>query len=82
MDRAYEMTQISLSTNSFLLSRYAVCIRQEKNMCCIQYKACADDNSFTLDTNPAVTDMAMFDSLCTGDYVGIEGEGYYNMPFD
>ena len=47
-------------------------------MCCVQYKACSDAGSFSLDASvqdpdPA-TQLAIFDSVCTGDYVGIEGE--------
>ena len=43
-------------------------------MCCVQYKVCADDNSFTLDQKADFQGKAMFDSQCSGDYVGIEGK--------
>ena len=40
--------------------------------CCIEYTVCPDDNSFSLyiEANPG---MSMTDSVCTQDYIIIEG---------
>ena len=39
--------------------------------CCIQYNACEGDDAFSLGPEG---DMAMFDSMCSLDYVVIEGK--------
>ena len=45
-------------------------------MCCIEYQACNEDLSFTIDvkTDPAATSMARVDTLCEQDYIMIGGE--------
>lgn len=54
---------------------YSVCIRQEKGYCCVQYMPCADDNSFSLDTEGMMAEMgkALTDSSCTRDFIAISG---------
>lgn len=50
---------------------YDICIRQEEGFCCVQYSVCDEPNSFTL-SNAAI-EAAMQDSLCTLDFVIIDG---------
>merc|ERR1712012_807003 len=50
--------------------QYSICIRQEAGMCCTEYSVCSDTNSMTLGMQAAT---AVQGSLCTLDYVEIEG---------
>lgn len=57
--------------NHLMNQNYGICIRQEKNMCCIRYTPCEDARSFSIDTMTTAM-LPIHDSLCTGDYIGIE----------
>ena len=50
---------------------YDICIRQEDGFCCIRYSLCEDSQSFSI--NNLAADMQAVDSLCTNDYIEIEG---------
>lgn len=54
---------------------YNICIRQEEGYCCIRYTPCADPvPSFALDLGMGgAPTMAKVDTLCTSDYIRIEG---------
>ena len=42
--------------------------------CCTRYRPCEVPDSFSLDTNgPAATGTSLIDTLCDGDFIGIEG---------
>ncbi len=56
------------------LSRYSVCVRQEVGFCCIQYTACADPNSFSLNDVGAAAQQSGTDTLCTTDFIEIAGK--------
>ena len=69
------VNQVMFSLVYFSLNSYCVCIRSCPGNCCIQYTPCGDTNSFTLSTLVMdMPDMAMQDTMCTLDYVGIPGE--------
>eukprot|EP00095_Tigriopus_kingsejongensis_P004175 maker-scaffold47_size466558-snap-gene-0.16 protein:Tk04175 transcript:maker-scaffold47_size466558-snap-gene-0.16-mRNA-1 annotation:"PREDICTED: uncharacterized protein LOC658432" len=55
-----------------LVGMYSICIRQESGFCCIEYTPCLDIGSFSIDTSEMLL-MAMIDSACSVDYIGIEG---------
>ena len=50
---------------------YDICIRQEDGFCCVRYSLCEDSQSFSI--NNLAADMQAVDSLCTNDYIEIEG---------
>eukprot|EP00095_Tigriopus_kingsejongensis_P012505 snap_masked-scaffold221_size251850-processed-gene-1.8 protein:Tk12505 transcript:snap_masked-scaffold221_size251850-processed-gene-1.8-mRNA-1 annotation:"hypothetical protein SINV_00302" len=62
--------------NHLANQEYAICIRQEEGMCCIEYTPCADTNSYSFNAIEADPDdgTAKQDTDCaTFDYIGIEG---------
>lgn len=59
--------------------RYSWCIRQEAGYCCVQYQACTDANSFSIDSTIAAAGTSQVDSLCTLDFVTIPGK--FNIRF-
>eukprot|EP00095_Tigriopus_kingsejongensis_P012199 maker-scaffold1149_size94623-snap-gene-0.17 protein:Tk12199 transcript:maker-scaffold1149_size94623-snap-gene-0.17-mRNA-1 annotation:"hypothetical protein EAG_02482" len=62
---------IPTNDNHLANQEYSICIRQEEGMCCIEYQACSDDNSFSI--NGMATDAAIQDTNClTLDYIGID----------
>merc|ERR1712203_1186443 len=54
---------------------YNVCIRQEKDHCCVTYQKCDDTYAFTLDAQAATiaAAAAQTGTMCTGDYLEIVG---------
>eukprot|EP00095_Tigriopus_kingsejongensis_P009694 snap_masked-scaffold84_size396325-processed-gene-2.16 protein:Tk09694 transcript:snap_masked-scaffold84_size396325-processed-gene-2.16-mRNA-1 annotation:"conserved hypothetical protein" len=67
-----KVSQIKCNTEG----QYAICIRQEEGMCCIEYTPCADMNSYSFNAIEADPDdgTAKQDTDCaTFDYIGIEG---------
>ena len=59
------------------ISRYTVCIRPEMGMCCVEYQVCANVAfAYSLSSGgvpSAAANVAILDSLCTGDYTEIIG---------
>lgn len=49
--------------------RQQVCIRQNEGMCCVKYNLCSDTGSWGLHG----VANSMIDSMCTGDFVEING---------
>eukprot|EP00095_Tigriopus_kingsejongensis_P000866 maker-scaffold1675_size31566-snap-gene-0.5 protein:Tk00866 transcript:maker-scaffold1675_size31566-snap-gene-0.5-mRNA-1 annotation:"hypothetical protein SINV_00302" len=62
--------------NHLANQEYAICIRQEEGMCCIEYTPCADTNSYSFNAIDAIStsQTSILDTDCaTFDYIGIEG---------
>ena len=66
------ITSFNFGSNTQHLANqnYNICIRKEPGFCCVKYRVCDDENSFTLDQNQkAIT----IDESCSNDYIAIEG---------
>lgn len=65
----------------FRCSRYSVCIRQERNMCCVRYQVCevtpgARGNAIPYSLNIVATTDAMIDNKCSTDFIVIPGDTF------
>ena len=68
------LTSKSILTVLCPFSRYSACIRTQPGYCCVQYQVCQNViNGFTIDQPKAAT-LGASDSICTGDYIAVEGE--------
>lgn len=65
--------------------RYSVCIRQERNMCCVRYQVCevtpgARGNAIPYSLNIVATTDAMVDNKCSTDFIVIPGSSNRCQP--